>query len=271
MVLPQKVIPVVDANIQRRITADSTNVQRPRPYAGNHGIVTADGTPLKIQRIGESSVKASSNNSFILRDILNVSSSTRNLLSINQFCIDNNVFLIFDSQKVEARDSTTNEVLLEGKVHQGLYRLSLSLQQQEEALVCSKQSYDLWHCRLGHLNAGYISILLNNGVINVDSKNKGNLCSSCLAGKSHSLPHSPRNTSYKPLSLIFADIWGPSLVVSHQGYSYYINFVDAETNFNWVFLLVRKSDLYSVFKNFYTWAERQSGFKIQAVQSDNAM
>lgn len=73
------------------------------------------------------------------------------------------------------------------------------------------------------------------------------------------------------MALIFAGIWGASLVISHQGYSYYVNFVNAATNFNWVFPLARKSDLYNVFQKIYSWAERQSGKRIRTLQSDTAL
>lgn len=94
---------------------------------------------------------------------------------------------------------------------------------------------------------------------------------SCMAGKSHASPHPPRTTSYAPLALVFVDIWGLSTVLSHQGYSYYVNFIDAATNFNWVFPMVRKLDMYKVFNDFYKWAERQFGKKLHALQTDNTL
>lgn len=33
-------------------------------------------------------------------------------------------------------------------------------------------------------------------------------------------------------TLIFANIWGPSPMMSMDGYRYYINFVDVMTNYN---------------------------------------
>lgn len=96
-----------------------------------------------------------------------------------------------------------------------------------------------------------MSILMNKGLIKSNSSSS-KLCNACLAGKSHALPHPSCKTAYTPLSLVYADIWGPTPVVLHQGYSYYVNFVDAATNFNWLFLLVRKSDIYKAFEEFYS-------------------
>lgn len=47
--------------------------------------------------------------------------------------------------------------------------------------------------------------------------------------------------------------------------------MDAATNFNWSFLLVCKSNVYKAFKQFYSWAERQSGRKLCALQKDNTL
>lgn len=114
-----------------------------------------------------------------------------------------------------------------------------------------------------------MSHLVNNGLIKSIGKTIS-ICQSCQIGKSHALSHSSRTTIYSPLALIFADIWGPSPVKSYNGHSYYVNFVDAATNFNWIFPMFKKSDIYGIFDKFYRWAERYSGKRILAMQTDNA-
>lgn len=79
------------------IIAFIDNVQHPRPFSGNHCILTADGSPLTITKVGQSIASNSSNRSFLLRDLLHVPSSTRNLLSVHRFCVDIDLYLIFDS------------------------------------------------------------------------------------------------------------------------------------------------------------------------------
>lgn len=39
------------------------------------------------------------------------------------------------------------------------------------------------------------------------------------------------------LELIFSDLWGPSHVVSTNGYLYYITLVDAFSKYTWIYLL----------------------------------
>lgn len=58
-----------------------------------------------------------------------------------------------------------------------------------------------------------------------------------------------------PLSLVYTDIWGVAPVLSSGCFRFYINFVDAKTNFNWVYQLHQKSQAYVVFVKFEKMAE----------------
>lgn len=51
---------------------------------------------------------------FKLNDILVVPDVSRNLLSVNWICKDNDVCVEFDEQRVKVRDKTTREVLAQG-------------------------------------------------------------------------------------------------------------------------------------------------------------
>lgn len=61
------------------------------------------------------------------------------------------------------------------------------------------------------------------------------------------------------------------MVFSSQGFRFYINFIDAATNFNWVFPLSHKSHVHNVFLKFQRSVELQCGRKIKALQMDNAL
>lgn len=150
----------------------------------------------------------------------------------------------------------TKAVILEGGVRGGLYELSIKTKSSEGYVnICEKLSHFFWHCRLGHLNSNYMSILEKQSIIKSVSK-PSILCNSCQLGKSHALPHPSRKTSYKPLDLVFSDIRESAPVTSFQGYHYYVNFVDVRSNFNWVFPMVHKTDIYQIFEKFKSWAER---------------
>lgn len=100
-----------DSGATSHITSSAENIQRPHSYHGNDHILSADGSPIHIRQSGTSSF-CSNSPSFILNDFLLVPSATKNLLSINHFCIDNGVCLRYDSQKVHVRDIHTEKILM---------------------------------------------------------------------------------------------------------------------------------------------------------------
>ena len=74
-------------------------------------------------------------------------------------------------------------------------------------------------------------------------------CFPCCIGKSHCLPSSPSLTVYfYPFDLIYTDLWGPSPVLSNNGYIHYVTFVDAYTRFTWLYLLRNKLETIDLFK-----------------------
>lgn len=67
-----------------------------------------------------------------------------------------------------------------------------------------------------------------------------------------------------------ADIWGPTHYVSHNGYKYYVSFVDYYTCFNWNFLMKLKSDVHHIFSTFLPFIERSFNSKLITLQIDGS-
>lgn len=126
-----------DTGATSHITVIPENIQHLRAFNGNNYIFTADGSPLLISQSGRSIFK-SENRSFILKDLLLVPTVTRNLLSVNKFCIDNDVSLRFDSQKVQVRDRATDDLLIEGTVNDGSYELPMKADKIGTINPCTK-------------------------------------------------------------------------------------------------------------------------------------
>jgi len=95
-------------------------------------------------------------------------------------------------------------------------------------------------------------------------------CSSCVHGKCHQLPfYSSAHTYSQPLQLIYT-MWGPAFVLTSNGARYYVSFVDAYSKFTFLYLIHYKSQVKNVFKIFKNLVENQTGYKILALQYDNA-
>ena len=91
-----------------------------------------------------------------------------------------------------------------------------------------RDSYDLWHARLGHVNHFDISFLNRKDFLSLTSLlSSPSLCSTCQLAKSYRLPYSrnERRSSHV-LDLIHCDLWGSSPVKSNSGFLYYVIFVD---------------------------------------------
>ena len=77
-----------------------------------------------------------------------------------------------------------------------------------------------------------------------------------------------QTTSTAPLQLLYADLWGPSHVVSSQGYTYYMSILDDFSRFTWIFPLSAESDALPVFVSFKIFIEKHLQRSIKIVQTD---
>jgi hypothetical protein len=73
---------------------------------------TADGTGMHISHIGQT-VLSTPHNSFSLKDILYVPNTTKSLLSVHQFTLDNHAFIEFHPFYFLIKDLATRELYLE--------------------------------------------------------------------------------------------------------------------------------------------------------------
>lgn len=82
------------------------------------------GEGLSISHIGHSNFFSSSR-SFILRNLLHVPQITKNLISVSKFASDNHVFFEFHSDFCLVKNLVTRNVLLQGSLHDGLYKFHI--------------------------------------------------------------------------------------------------------------------------------------------------
>lgn len=120
--------------------------------------------------------------------------------------------------------------------------------------VSTALSADVWHRRLVHPYNRTLSIILKSCKI-LHSINANyvpvSFCTACQYGKSHVLPFKLAETkTKKPLELIATDLYGPSPVLSPEGYRYCIHFLDDFTRFTWTFPLRTKGETLAVFQQF---------------------
>jgi len=90
----------------------------------------------------------------------------------------------------------------------------------------------------------------------------------CRLTKSHRLPFTlVEHCTRFPLELIHSDVW-QSPVLSHQGYKYYVSFIDDFSCFTWIYPMKHKSEVYHLFVTFKSLVENLFNHKIKMFQSD---
>ena len=120
----------------------------------------------------------------------------------------------------------------------------------------------IWHNRLGHPSSCVLDKVLHIVDDHITSRSI-NFCDSCPLGKSHRLFSGVSDFKAKtPLELVYSDVWGPALMVSCEGYRYYIHFLDDYSRFTWIYPLQAKSEAKISFVHFLSMVESQFNKKL---------
>ena len=258
----------MDTGATDHMTNELNKLSTYQPYYGHDQVHTANGVGMPISHIGQASLLTSHpSRQLHLRNVLRVPSVTRNLLSVPKLTLDNHVLCEFHPFNLFVKDRATRDVLLSGRLSQGLYRL------EDPSAPCVfsgvRVSPSQWHSRFGHPATPIVRHIIHRHELPLVSSNKEmSVCDACQQGKSHQLPFVSSTREVKnPLEIVFSDVWGPAQT-SVSGHNYYVSFVDAYSRFTWLYLLKRKSDVFDIFIQFQLHVERLLKHKIIHVQSD---
>ena len=118
--------------------------------------------------------------------------------------------------------------------------------------VVPENKFDLWHCRMGHLNSRDLTRLqkLSDGVL-IRKPDMPSLCSACCRAKSTRSPLTGKsNKTSRILQYLFADLVGPYPVPTPSGYRYWLGITDKASSYCWTYLLQRKSDTEEHIRDF---------------------
>ena len=245
-------------------------------YTTQDHITIGNGQTLPITHIGTALIPSSSSG-LQLHNVLRVPSIAPNLSSVQKLCHDNNCWCYFDENILSIRALDTRKILYQGMSEGGVYpiypyqasQLFLSPKACNTTSRSSVFNKTLWHKRLGHPNDQALHCLFPD-VRSVQNNNvKYHTCTHCLYGKMHNLsfPHSDFKAS-APFELVHSDLWGPTPVVSVNGYKYYILFVDHYSRFSWLYMLKSKSEAFTKFVHFNAMVANQFSLKIKTFRTD---
>ena len=229
--------------------------------------MVGNGDYLPITHVGTAELP-SLQGKLLLKDVLVCPSITKSLLSVSKLTADYPCSIEFDFDGVVVKDKQTKQLLTKGSRQKDLYVLE---NLQFMAYYSHRQQAttdDVWHMRLGHPHQDLLQRLSQNKAI-VLNKSSSQLCEACQLGKFSRLPFPVSDfVAAKPLERVHCDLWGPSPVVSTQGFRFYAVFVDQYSRYTWLYPLRMKSEFFSVFLSFQKMVECQLECKIKTFQSD---
>ena len=258
-----------DSAASAHITNNSSQLNSSEPYVGNDQVIVGNGDFLPITHVGSVSLQTPQGTLLPLDDVLVCPEITKNLLSVSKLTKDYPCEITFDADAVFVKDKVTKAVITQGIRLRDLYMLKNA---RFQAFYSNRQqatSDGVWHQRLGHPHMDILQHLSRTKTLVMNKASSKTLCDACQVGKSSRLPFLVSKTvTSRPLERIHCDLWGPSPVMSSQGFKYYVIFVDNKSRFTWFYPLKLKSDFFQVFVRFQRLVENQFQQKILQFQCD---
>lgn len=257
-----------DSAASAHITNNTAQLQSSEPYLGDDQVIVGNGDYLPITHVGSISLQTPQG-TLPLKDILICPGITKSLLFVSKLTADYPCEFTFDANSVCVKDKATSKVITQGRRHKDLYVLKDSRFQAFYSTRQQATSDCVWHKRLGHTHMEVLQQLSQQSAIVMNKASSRLCCDACHLGKSSNLPFvASLSVSHRPLERIHCDLWGPSPVVSSQGFKYYVIFIDNFSRFAWFYPLKLKSDFFSVFVRFQSLVENQYQHRIGQFQCD---
>ena len=270
---------ILDTGATRHITPHKLTDLRPAPHTV---IVTfGNGNIGEATLIGDAYLQPNPGSLIKLTDVLYIPGAADNLLSVSQATKRGFSFSFNDT---DCQISKDNQMIATGHADttSSIYHLASRCLEPGSAAHAMTTAYaaradtpQLWHRRLGHLGYDNLAKLTNMSTgINLTSADikttSADSCDACILGKQHRLPFNASTTiTSKPLELLHTDLCGPMPVPSHGGNLYFITLLDDHTGYSLISPLRRKSDAAAFLKTAITMLERQTGYTVKRIRSDN--
>jgi len=265
---------VLDSGASTHITHDYSLLFKPHKLDYPKYITFGNGTSGSASYAGDVIITNMDGDvpRLIMGDVLYVESATVNMFSISHAEKKGVVFRFADG-KCELWKGTFK--IAEAVRINDLYYLKGDTVQAY--LSKTKEDAKLWHRRYGHLGYDNLAKLVTEGMvkgINVPAESfknaKGAACEPCIAAKQHRASYKPsETTSKRPLELLHMDLCGPMPEKSAGGSKYIATILDDYSKLSVVRPIAYKSDTAIEVMYAIEMLERQSGYQVANVRTDN--
>lgn len=205
-----------------------------------------------------------------LTNVLYVPESYANLFS-STCAMDNGHTSKSDMNTFQLLDG--NDVVAMGARRGGLFQMMFEVLEprQDESfanIAMKTETLQVWHERLGHQNIAHVkNILKQRNIKYIDHVFD---CDGCAYGKQHKLPFGSRDEKSNTCGhMIHADVCGKIEKPSLGGALYFLVLKDDCSHMRFVYFMRKKSEVHKHFKSFVILAEKQWGYSVKILQSDN--
>ena len=253
---------IIDSGATDHMTNQKNNLHNFKAPAETQSVSVANGMNVQVMGQGRITFFNSKTDSAALY----VPSFPFQLMSVGRVTNSLNCNVIFSPHDVIFQDRVTLKTIGRGHYLNGLYILH-QMPSKSTTGVFQASSYPngvLWHQRLGHPS----DIVLSNMFSSLNNASHG--CEVCRFSKQTRLSFSSSVTQKsRPFELVHSDVWGPAPLESHDGFKYFVIFVDDYSRATWLYLLKSTSEVASIFQDFHKLVMNQFDSQIKVLRTDN--
>lgn len=227
-------------------------------------VIFPDGNTSRAVKSG----KLTLSRDYYLSDVLYIPDFTCTLIFMSRLLKQTGCVAIFTDTLCVFQDRFTRTRIGTGEERDGVYYftgVSAARVHRTDSTKTSKS--ELWHRRLGHPSFRILSAL---PVLDNLCSDHASSCEICFRAKqSRGVFRESSNKASEIFSLIHCDVWGPYRTLSSCGAAYFLTVVDDCNRVVWTYLMLEKSEVAALLKQFFAHTERQFGKKVKTIRTDN--
>ncbi|GAB0095500.1 uncharacterized protein DMENIID0001_108920 [Sergentomyia squamirostris] len=270
----------IDSGASAHMTMIESVLMNKNQSVCDKDVVIANNQVLNVECIGEVRKNVQVNgraSDVLIKNVHYVPKICANLLSVSQMVKHDNK-VVFDKNGCRIYD-VNQDLVATGSLKNGMFKLDVA--QSEKSVVIDRNreksfvsktddqvNSELWHRRLGHVsytNMDFLQKQVKSGKVIPDVK-----CVTCIKGKQSRQPFNDEGErAAKPLELVHSDVCGPLQIKSFGGHCYFVTFIDDYSRNVSVYVMKRKSEVFQCFKDYKQLAEKQTGYQLKKIRSDN--
>ncbi len=276
----------LDSGATRHITNNASLLSNLRPPPGDITVTFGNGAQSQPAGIGDAFMRSTTGTILKLTNVLWMPDAAENLLSISyatahglNFAFNANACTISRNNYTiaTAPAGDNNIYYLKGRALLTAPAATGGTTAVAAHAARTAETPQLWHQRFGHL--GYDNLVrlatepMVTGINTTADEFKtaaNTVCAPCALGKQHRQPFAASTSrTTKPLELMHTDLCGPMPVTSYGGNNYLFTLLDDYSACSFTHPLRHKSDAADTLKDTITLLERQTGYPVVRIRSDN--